>query len=258
MIKKIIISFTIILLSATVFSSDTFNYFVKVKNFRSSVYWDRTSRYRLISSDEDFTLVETSYQKIIRQREEGDKKIIEIKTSRWPMPEDTPDNLSEYLKDTRFLSLSSPEITAAARRFRKSRHPVTAIEYFVSDHISEKTIGIPFLPARTIYIKKKGDCTEHTVLTVALLRKIQVPARAVIGMLLADEFMGKKNIFVYHMWAEAWVKGRWILVDAAKPYDKYGNRYVALAYHDLKTEAPVSYLRAASAVRELTVEYLGK
>jgi transglutaminase-like putative cysteine protease len=113
------------------------------------------------------------------------------------------------------------------------------------------------VPAPQVYRMRRGDCTEHSVLAVALLRRIGIPARAIMGMYLADEFLGKKNVFVYHMWVEAWWKGNWRTVDATRPGVRDLNRYIALAWHNLKAEAPLPYLRAISAIQDLTIEYLG-
>jgi hypothetical protein len=76
-------------------------------------------------------------------------------------------------------------------------------------------------------------------------------------MYLAGAFRGKRDVFVYHMWVEAYRGGAWQLVDAANPGPKSLNRYIAFARHSLKTEMPLSYLRAVSAIQDLTVAYLG-
>jgi hypothetical protein len=75
-------------------------------------------------------------------------------------------------------------------------------------------------------------------------------------MLAVPEFMGKKNVFVYHMWVEAWHNGRWTLVDPSWPGEKHCNRYIAFAYHNLKTEMPLSFLKALSEIQDLRAEYL--
>jgi len=54
---------------------------------------------------------------------------------------------------------------------------------------------------------KAGDCNEHSVLTVALLRAAGVPARTVVGVLY---FEGR---FYYHAWVEAYW-GRWMAIDS--------------------------------------------
>ena len=53
-----------------------------------------------------------------------------------------------------------------------------------------------------------GDCNEHTVLAVALLRAAGLPARAAIGVVWSEELDG----FGYHAWPEVWL-GRWVWMD---------------------------------------------
>ncbi len=258
MFRKLSLStLVIILFTPTLHAADPFNYTIKVKNFRPSIYSEKMSRYRIESSDTEFTLIETTCQKIVRQRIGNRKKTIDIQAGLIPRVSTTIEELSGFLKDTRFLNLSSPEISGAAAQLHDQEDPVRAVEDFVYRRISDKTLGIPIIPASQIYRMKRGDCTEHSVLAVALLRKLGVPARAVAGMYLAGEFMGKRDVFVYHMWAEAFWKGRWRLVDATRPGEEKLNRYIAFTYHSLKAEAPLPYLRAVSAIQDLTVTYIG-
>lgn len=57
-----------------------------------------------------------------------------------------------------------------------------------------------------------GDCTEHAVLVVALMRAAGIPARVVDGIVMGSELDGS-GLAGYHAWAEIWL-GRWIGVDA--------------------------------------------
>jgi transglutaminase-like putative cysteine protease len=238
--------------------SDPFNYFVEVKNFNNNIYSEKTTRYRLTSSNEDFSLIATSYQKINSDSIKGQKKVIVIESGLVANPPAPDEELSPYLQDTRFLNLASPEITGAATKLRRSSDPVQSVEDYVFKHIADKTLGIPLVPAVDVYRMKRGDCTEHSVLAVALLRKLRIPARAVVGMFLSEGFRDRRNMFVFHMWAEAFVKGKWVLVDATRPGKKQLNRYIAFAYHNLKTEAPLPYLRAVSSIQDLIAEYMGR
>jgi transglutaminase-like putative cysteine protease len=255
-IKTIIVFFLVILLGSDALPRDPFNYFVELKNYREELNREASSRYRLASSDADFFLLETAFQKVVRRYTAGTKTIIEVESGRIAVPATTMENTAEYLKDTRFLTLSSPEITGAASQLAGASDPLKAVEEFVFNHIRDKTLGIPLIPAAQVYRLRRGDCTEHSVLAVALLRKAGVPSRAVVGMYLAEEFQGRKNIFVYHMWAEAHWKGRWRLVDATRPGENRLNRYIAFAVHNLKAESPLQYLRAVSAIQDLSVEYI--
>ena len=67
-----------------------------------------------------------------------------------------------------------------------------------------------------------------------------------------------KNVFVFHMWAEACVDGKWLLADATRPGDLHPHRYITFAQHSLKAEMPLEYLGAVSAIRDLAVHYDGR
>lgn len=76
---------------------------------------------------------------------------------------------------------------------------------------------------------RTGDCSEHAVLLVALLRAQGIPARQVTGMSYAGDegFVGNSNCFIYHAWTLAWLKNaqgvsRWVNLDAA-----IGNRQIS-------------------------------
>ena len=55
---------------------------------------------------------------------------------------------------------------------------------------------------------REGDCTEHTVLFVALARAAGIPAREVAGVTAIERGDG----LYYHAWPEVWV-GEWIAMD---------------------------------------------
>jgi hypothetical protein len=55
---------------------------------------------------------------------------------------------------------------------------------------------------------RQGDCTEHTVLFVAMARAAGIPAREVSGVTAIDRGEG----LYFHAWAEVWV-GQWVAVD---------------------------------------------
>ncbi len=240
------------------FPQDPFNYFIEVKGFSERLFSEKVSRFRLSSSAGDFTLMETYYQKIIKSYEENAIKKLVIRTGEITASPRHKEAFAEYLVNTRYLSLNSPEINQAAGKFRTPLSDLKAVEEYVYAQIKDKLTGIPLIPADQIVKIKRGDCTEHAVLSVAILRKLGIPARAVVGMYLADSFRGRKNIFVYHMWAEAFYDGKWRLVDATMPGEKHLNRYISFAFHNLKTEAPIPYLRAISSIQNLTIEYINE
>ena len=220
------------------------------------VYDETSSRYRVSSSETSFTLPDTPYQKVLSRSAGEHGAVITVSAGRYSST--GAGSPERYTANTRLLSLAAPEIQGLAKKFIASRDKPAAVSAFVYRHISRKIFGIPMLSAVQIYRGRSGDCTEHAVLTVAVLRALGIPARAVVGMLLSPDFGGRRDVFVFHMWAEAFVNGKWLLVDATRPRDIHPNRYIALAYHSLQTEMPLSYLKAVAAVRNLTVQYVGR
>lgn len=226
---------------------------IRPDNMTQAVYSRQITRYELASTDADFSLPATATQRIIEKKSSASGVSIIVESG--------PGNASvqeqgQYLEATRYLDYDSPEMIKVVERFRNSSDPVRDIERFVHNHITDKLIGIPLLPASRIYAGRAGDCTEHAVLSIALLRSLGIPSRAVVGMILVKNFSGNRDVFVYHMWTEAMVNGRWQIVDATRPGDIHPSRYIALAYHNLKTEMPGEYLEAVSSVQNMTVKVM--
>ena len=252
-IASLCIASLLILISSTHIYSQ--NYTVILRNHHNSIYTEEKTTYQIFSSNKTFELPQTPFQTILSQRTTFRGKIITIKSGRAEY--NLQHNLNRYLEDTMFLNLNSPEISNAAKRFNPSDKDIlNQIETFVYNHITNKTLGIPLLPAVNIMRQRSGACTEHTVLAVALLRKNKIPTRAVVGAVLTPQFLGENNVFVYHMWAEAYINGRWELVDATTPGVKHPNRYITFAYHSLRSAMPISVLGAVGALGDVRITYI--
>ena len=50
-----------------------------------------------------------------------------------------------------------------------------------------------------------GDCTEHSLLSIALLRALGIPARRVDGAVYVQNADGVPALYYRHAWVEAWV-----------------------------------------------------
>ncbi len=237
------------------FSQDDM-YFVPGKSIVREVYSQTHSLYLVQSSDEHFSLPDTNFQRVIAAKRSKVGAVITIESGNTKF--NKRGDLTRYLCDTRLLEISSPEIKNASRRFSKSAHKIQDVLNFVYHHISNKTEGIPIVSARTVLKTRTGDCTEHTVLAVALLRALGIPAKAIVGLILVDHFGVHRDVFVFHMWAEAHDGTKWVLADATRPADIHPNRYIAFTVHNLRAEMPLEYLSAISAIKNLSVKYAGK
>ncbi|MEM1346942.1 MAG: transglutaminase-like domain-containing protein [Myxococcota bacterium] len=89
----------------------------------------------------------------------------------------------------------------------------------------------------------KGDCTEYTLITVAALRRLRLPARFAQGVLLEG------GATAAHQWAQYWdaSNGQWVDVDALKPEGATTDAHLQL-YTSLTPEHP-GVLHALSNVK---------
>ena len=63
-----------------------------------------------------------------------------------------------------------------------------------------------------VLVAGKGDCTEHSVLLVALARALGIPARGLHGLVYARYDDGQ-NALYWHAWVEVRSGGEWIAMD---------------------------------------------
>lgn len=109
-----------------------------------------------------------------------------------------------------------------------------AMRRFVHSFIRSKDLTVGFASATEVARSRQGDCSEHGVLLAAILRADGIPSRVVCGLIYAEGFAGSRDIFGYHMWAQALLdvegKPTWVDLDAtlpdATPYDA---THIALA-----------------------------
>lgn len=251
-----IIIILIFIFKSILYPFDPSFYFVPLKKMSNQVYIENKSKFKMIIND-SISMPDTSTQRIIGNKQNKNNYYIVIETGNNIefIKQKSGDN-NKHLVNTRLLNMDDPIIIKLKERFKNSKNILDDVEKFVNGHINNKIIGLPIIPASEILKNKSGDCTEHTILAISILRSLGVPARGVMGMLLSKEFSGNKDVFVYHMWGEAYANGKWNLLDATRPGEKHANRYIAFAYHHLQTEMPLSYLKAVSAMKTLAVEYV--
>ncbi len=76
----------------------------------------------------------------------------------------------------------------------------------------EKVYGASHDRASDVLASGQGDCTEHTVLLVALARALGIPARPVHGLVYARYGDGQDALY-WHAWVEIRSAGEWIPLD---------------------------------------------
>jgi hypothetical protein len=141
--------------------------------------------------------------------------------------------LLEALKPTRYLESDRKEIADLCRRAlggtKDAGKAVKQIESFVAGYITAKNLAVGYASAAEVAASREGDCSEHAVLAAAMCRSVGIPARVVCGLVYVDNFVGKKNIFGGHAWAEAYVGGKWVGIDATKAPNGFSPAHITLA-----------------------------
>ncbi len=156
--------------------------------------WDGR-RQRMVETGPDFVIVET-VARIFREDE----------SPRLPLP---PHEEKAALAATIFCQSDDTDIRRQAREIIGEEKNAWRAAKRIAEWISREmtpNYDVGFASAREIMQNREGDCSEHSVLFVALCRAVGIPARAAVGLMYGD------GIFAYHMWPEVFV-GEWVSLD---------------------------------------------
>jgi hypothetical protein len=195
------------------------NIYVKAAGIAIETPRQATSvRLRLSVPDDDVRkyLTDDDRQKITSGK---DKSVVELqiksdltKPANVDLAKPEP-KLEDALKPTVFIQSDDPEIKAKAMEIVGKEHDRWKAALLLSNWVF-KNLGsnykTGFATAKEVYKSLEGDCTEHSVLHIALCRSIGIPARGVSGLMYSD------GRFAYHMWSEVYVDG-WRAIDSTWP-----------------------------------------
>jgi len=136
-----------------------------------------------------------------------------LELSAVPGAEAQPGEREEYLAPSAAIDSDHPTIRQAAQQLAEKapadQARVLALVDYVAETVQdsyESNLGT----ASQVLERKSGDCSEHTLLFVALARAAGLPAREISGLVYASD---QERHFVWHAWAEVLVDGRWVAVD---------------------------------------------
>jgi hypothetical protein len=137
-------------------------------------------------------------------------------------------DVERYLHPTDMAQSDDPSIVKEAKRIVGSeRNAMLAAQKIVNAVFEtiDKQAGVRgSATALEVLHNGAGDCTEHAVLVVALMRAAGIPARTIDGIVLAADG-GGNGVAGYHAWAEIWL-GQWVGVDATVDETGTSARYL--------------------------------
>jgi hypothetical protein len=140
------------------------------------------------------------------------------------------------------ITLGSANAWEAARRLHN----------WVSREILPST-ELGYASALEAFQRRRGDCTEKSMLLAAMARSVGIPARCVFGLI------GDGEVFGRHMWTELWV-GRWQPMDAGWNAERVGAGWIRLGVETLGLTDDLKrnnqQLLGFAAVRKVFVEEL--
>ena len=124
-----------------------------------------------------------------------------------------------------------------------------AMESHVSGHMTKSGFSTAFASAAEVAKSRKGDCTEHAVLLVAMARAAGIPARVAMGLVYYQK------AYAYHMWTEVHIDGRWIPLDATLGKGGIGAAHLKVSHSNLKGASPYAgFLPVLKIIGQLKIE----
>ena len=117
---------------------------------------------------------------------------------------------SEFLDPSAYIQAAHPDIQAKSKEILvgevNSWRAAEKLCQWVYESITDKNISGGFGSSLETLESLAGDCTEHTVLFIALARAAGIPSRICSGIVFS------KDAFYYHFWSEVYV-GKWVQMD---------------------------------------------
>ncbi len=168
---------------------------------------------KLTSGSITDTIMSNSRQKLDANSAQAGRLSIQVPTFAAEDCPDLPvqDAEGKYLGVSAYIQTDAPAIRAKTEEILdgevNSWRAAEKLCQWVHTAITEKKISGGFGSSLTALESLSGDCTEHTVLFIALARAAGIPARICSGIAFAQQ-----DAFYYHFWAEVYV-GRWVQMD---------------------------------------------
>lgn len=161
----------------------------------------------------------------------------------------SPLDTAVYLRPSRYAP-SDSVFAQARRQFGALRGAdlLRAVERFVAETVTYSPgLSLGTDSAVTTLATGRGVCRDYAHLVIALLRAMDVPARYVAcyapGLIPMD----------FHAVAEAWIDGRWLVVDATRLSHRRGLVRIATG-RDAADCAFLSYYGANLTLRRMLVD----
>jgi hypothetical protein len=144
----------------------------------------------------------------------------------------------QFLKSTVYIQANDSEIRAKALEILEGEtNSWSAAEKlcrWVHGRIIDKNLTVGFGSALQTLESLEGDCTEHTVLFIALARSVGLPARVCAGIVF------QRDAFYYHFWPEVYV-GEWVAMEPTLGQIQADALHIQLAGSTLESDSMLEF-----------------
>lgn len=171
-------------------------------------------RYRFSFADDvTFDLPTSGEQKVVRA---GNFIVLDICKTCGPDEKLSPAVLEEWKQPTAWLESDDPDIQKLAAKVRDVETPhekMVQLGRFARHRIKDADFMGHYSASEALK-RRKGDCGEDALLLAALGRAAGIPTRVAAGMVYSRaEYHGASNVFLPHIWTQAYIDGRWTTYD---------------------------------------------
>ncbi len=162
--------------------------------------------------------------------------------------------LKDFLSTTVFVETDHPDIRAKATELIEGEEnawrAAKKLCNWVDKSIRDKHLSGGYNSALSTLNSLVGDCTEHTVLLVALARSVGIPARICSGLVYFDK------AFYFHFWPEVYV-GTWIQMDPTLGQTIADANHIQLVGSTLESDTMTELVEGVfRTVNQLKIEIL--
>jgi transglutaminase-like putative cysteine protease len=212
----------------------------------ASPFTRRTATYelRLIEQAADsldepvkLELPSVGYQRVVQHDDRSVRVRIDLDK---PVPSGKDKPTDVHRRASALINSEDPKIVALVGKAMaghgkalNDRQKAAALCQFVNQYINERSLAIGFASASEVAETREGDCSEFAVLLAAMLRAAGLPSRTASGLIYAERFLGQKQVFGYHMWAQAWIgtqdRGRWVDFDATRNPQRFDATHITVS-----------------------------
>ncbi|MBI1925663.1 transglutaminase domain-containing protein, partial [Candidatus Poribacteria bacterium] len=146
--------------------------------------------------------------------------------------------LDQFLKSTVYIQADHPALRAKATEIINGEtnawKAAEKLCRWVHESIHDKNLKIGFGSATQTLASLEGDCTEHTVLLIALARSVGIPARVCAGLVF------QRDAFYYHFWPEVYV-GKWVAMEPTLGQIQADATHIQLAGSQLESDTMLEF-----------------